>query len=66
MDACIAPAGKAAVLFDCSGIGRCSILSVKYRKMQGGFCMPERLTWEEIQERYPEPVGWAWRCKICG
>lgn len=22
--------------------------------MQGGFCMSERLTWEEIQERYPD------------
>ena len=22
--------------------------------MQGGFCMSERLTWEEIQEKYPD------------
>lgn len=22
--------------------------------MQGVFCMSERLTWEEIQERYPD------------
>jgi hypothetical protein len=30
------------------------ISTIKYRKMQGGFCMSERLTWEEIQERYPD------------